>query len=146
MEVDDTYNKRWLQTEYNQAHTSALQARRWRDAEKTADLYPNLKYVAVMDERTRESHRALHGTIRPISDPFWDKYSPPIDWGCRCTLRRTDEEPTPMPDAMPAVADGMDVNTGKEAKIFSDNHPYIKGSADRADELLQFVKSQLGEE
>ncbi len=38
----------------------------------------------------------------------------------------------------------MDVNAGKEAKIFSDNHPYIKGSSDRADELLAFVNTQLG--
>jgi SPP1 gp7 family putative phage head morphogenesis protein len=146
MEIDDTYNKRWLQTEFNQAHNSALQARRWRDAEKTADLYPNFMYKAVMDERTRESHRKLNGMIRPISDPIWDTYSPPIDWGCRCTLRRTDKDPTDVPADIPVVADGLAVNTGKLAKIFSDDHPYIKGSADRADELKQFVKTQLDSE
>jgi SPP1 gp7 family putative phage head morphogenesis protein len=144
MKIDDTYNKIWLQAEYNQAHTTAQQARRWRDFEKTSDLYPNLIFIAVQDERTRESHARLHGTIRPINDPFWDKYSPPLDWGCRCTLRPSDKDPTTPPEKLPAVPDGMDVNAGKEAKIFSDNHPYIKGSADRADELLSFVNSQLG--
>ena len=146
METDDTYNKRWLQTEYNQAHDSALQARRWRDAEKTADLYPNMEYVAVKDGRTRPSHKLLDGTVRPLNDRFWLKYYPPIDWGCRCTGRRTDKPVTEIPVDLPVVADGMDVNTGMAAKIFSDDHPYIKGSADRADELKEFVKTQLDSE
>jgi SPP1 gp7 family putative phage head morphogenesis protein len=145
MKVDEKYNKVWLQTEYNQAHTTALQARRWRDAEKTRDLYPNLIFVAVMDQRTRDSHAKLHGTIRSINDSFWNKYSPPLDWGCRCSLQPTDKEATEVPEKLPSVPAGMDVNTGKEAKIFSDKHPYIKGSSDKKDELIKFVKSQLGE-
>lgn len=145
MEIDDTYNKRWLQTEYNQAHDSALQARRWRDAEKTSNLYPNLIYVAVQDNRTREFHRKLHGTIRPMNDPFWRTYYPPIDWGCRCSARPTDQDPTDLPKDLPEVPAGMDVNPGQEAKIFSDNHPYIKGSADRKAELLKFVKTQINQ-
>lgn len=143
MQIDDTYNKRYLQTEFNQAHNSALQARRWRDAEKTADLYPNLMYVAVQDDRTRESHKKLHGTILPITDPFWDKYTPPLDWGCRCSIRRTDKKATSIPGDIPDVAQGFDINPGKEARIFSDNHPYVKGSSDRANELMSFVRSQL---
>lgn len=143
MKVDEKYNKVWLQTEFNQAHTTALQARRWRDAEKTRDLYPNLIFVAVMDNHTRESHARLHGTIRPINDSFWNKYSTPLDWGCRCRLMPTDKDPTPVPEKLPFVPDGMDVNAGKEAKIFSDNHPYIKGSSLRRSELEKFVKTQL---
>ena len=143
MKVDEKYNKVWLQTEYNQAHSTALQARRWRDAEKTRDLYPNLIFVAVMDNRTRESHAKLHGTILPINDPFWNKYSPPLDWGCRCQLRPSDKSPTVVPEKLPSVPNGMDVNAGKEAKIFSDNHPYIKGSSDRKNDLEKFVKTQL---
>jgi SPP1 gp7 family putative phage head morphogenesis protein len=144
MEIDDTYNKRWLQTEFNQAQNAALQARRWNDAVKTADLYPNMEYIAVQDERTRASHMKLHGTILPITDPFWNTYTPPIDWGCRCTLRRTDADPTSVPGDIPGVAEGMDVNTGKDAKIFSDNHPYVTGSADQATAIKEFVNSQLG--
>ena len=143
MKVDEKYNKVWLQTEYNQAHTTAVQARRWRDFEKTRDLYPNLIFVAVQDARTRESHAKLHGTILPIDDPFWNKYSPPLDWGCRCQLRPSDKTPTAVPEKLPSVAAGMDVNAGKEAKIFSDSHPYVKGSSDRKADLEKFVKTQL---
>lgn len=144
MEIDDTYNKRWLQAEFNQAHTAALQARRWNDAVQNADLYPNMEYVAVKDDRTRASHLALNGTILPITDPFWKTYSPPIDWGCRCTLRPTDATPTSIPGVIPSVAEGLDVNTGADAKIFSDNHPYIAGSADQSTALKEFVNKNLG--
>jgi SPP1 gp7 family putative phage head morphogenesis protein len=143
MEVDDTYNKRWLQTEFNQAHSSALQARRYKDAVKTASLYPNLEYISVRDGRTRESHKKLHGTVRPIGDLFWGQFMPPIDWGCRCTIRPTDKPVTAVPAEVPEVPEGMDVNTAVEGKIFSDNHPYIKGSADKKDELIKFVNNQL---
>jgi SPP1 gp7 family putative phage head morphogenesis protein len=143
MQIDDTYNKRYLQTEYNQAHNTAMQARRWRDAEKTADLYPNMIYIAVQDGRTRATHMALHGTIRPINDPFWSKYTPPLDWGCRCTLRPTDKKTTSQPAELPNVTDGMDNNPGMDGKIFSDNHPYIKGNADRASELMAWVAGQI---
>ena len=143
MQIDDTYNKRYLQTEYNQAHNTAMQARRWRDAEKTSDLYPNMIYIAVQDGRTRATHMALHGTIRPINDPFWSKYTPPLDWGCRCTLRPTDKKTTSQPAELPSVTDGMDNNPGVDGKIFSDNHPYIKGNTDRASELMAWVGSKI---
>jgi len=41
-------------------------------------------YVAVGDDRTRPSHMKLNGIVRPKDDPFWRKYKPPWDHGCRC--------------------------------------------------------------
>lgn len=141
--VNEKYNRRWLQTEYNQAHASAKMARRWHDFERDADLYPNLKYVAVMDARTRSDHAALNGTILPLDDPFWKKYYPPNDWGCRCSARNTDEEVTGTPEERPPVPGGMDVNPGMEAKIFSDRHPYYKEGENERRQLLAFVRSVM---
>jgi len=143
MEVSDTYNKRWLQTEYNQAHSTAKQARKWRDYETTADLYPNLIYIAVMDGRTRPDHAKLHGTILPINDPFWNTYSPPNGWGCRCTVRPTDKKATSSPGDLPTIDTGFSINPGKEAKIFSDDHPYVQGNVDKANAVIAFVQSQM---
>ncbi len=28
----------------------------------------------------------IQGTTLPPSDPFWDKYYPPLGWNCRCTV------------------------------------------------------------
>ena len=44
----------------------------------------NLRYVAVLDARTRPEHRAWHGLILPIDHPLWDTHYPPNGWGCRC--------------------------------------------------------------
>lgn len=45
------------------------------------------RYTAVLDGRTRPTHRALNGTIRKRTDPFWSMNYPPNGWGCRCSVR-----------------------------------------------------------
>lgn len=85
------YNRRWLKTEYHQTVAVANMAQQWQQFEADADLYPNLKYNAVNDGRTREEHRAWDGLVLPIKHKFWTKHLPPNDWGCRCTVTQTDE-------------------------------------------------------
>lgn len=46
-----------------------------------------LYYSAIMDEDTRDSHRALHGTILHKDDPFWDQNYPQNGYKCRCKAR-----------------------------------------------------------
>ncbi len=46
-----------------------------------------LRYIAVLDQKTRPSHRALHGTILPKDDDFWRTHYPPNGWNCRCRVR-----------------------------------------------------------
>lgn len=45
---------------------------------------PYLRYVAIIDNRVRDSHKAFHGLILPKEHPFWRKNYPPNGWGCRC--------------------------------------------------------------
>ena len=51
-----------------------------------APLIWGYEYTAVMDDRTRPSHAALDGVRKRKDDPFWLKYMPPYDWGCRCSV------------------------------------------------------------
>jgi len=45
------------------------------------------RYTAVLDSRTRPTHRAMHGVILKKDDPFWKNNFPPNGWGCRCSVR-----------------------------------------------------------
>lgn len=48
---------------------------------------PYLHYVAIMDNRVRDSHKAFHGLILPKDDPFWDDNYPPNGFNCRCKVQ-----------------------------------------------------------
>lgn len=143
MRVCEKYNQRWLQTEFNQAHAAAKAARKWQDYERNADLYPNLRYRAVRDERTRISHAELDGYVIPIDHPFWNKYYPPNDWNCRCSVQPTDD-PVRMPPGVPVAPEMFQINTGKTARIFDLSHPYYKGMTEKEiDRLYAFVRQNI---
>lgn len=50
----------------------------------TSDVTPYLMYDAVGDERTRPEHMKLDGVIKRADTKFWDKYTPPLGFNCRC--------------------------------------------------------------
>ena len=45
-----------------------------------------IRYVAILDNRTRAEHRALHGKIAHRKDKFWERNYPPNGWNCRCSV------------------------------------------------------------
>lgn len=143
MRVCEKYNQRWLQTEFNLAHAAAKAARKWQDYEQNADLYPNLRYIAVQDERTRISHAELHGCVIPIDHPFWDKYYPPNDWGDRCSVQATDD-PVRLPAYVPPIPEMFQTNAGKSAQIFDSSHPYYKSATEKEkDRIYAFVRQHI---
>ncbi|MBN8955716.1 MAG: minor capsid protein [Rhizobiales bacterium] len=66
-------------------------AGRWEQIQRVKTTRPYLRYVAVMDNRTRPAHRAWHGTILPADDPWWQTHFPPNGWNCRCTVMTLNE-------------------------------------------------------
>lgn len=116
-ELNVEYNQRWLKTEYHHTVATANSVEQWKSFEADADLYPNLRYNAVNDARTREKHQALDGLILPINHVFWKTHNVPLDWGCRCKLEQTDEEPTKtVPDIL--VKGIFKNNAAMSGKVF----------------------------
>lgn len=58
----------------------------WKQIQAGKKFRPYVRYVAVMDSRTRPRHQELHGVVRHVDDPFWDIYAPKNGWRCRCDL------------------------------------------------------------
>ena len=76
---------------YNTNMHAAKMAAKWQTIQENKDVAPYLKYSAVLDNHTREQHRAWHDIIRPVDDAFWDTHYPPNGWNCRCTVRAMSE-------------------------------------------------------
>lgn len=79
---------RRLRTIYDTNMRTSHAAGRWARIERTAETQPFLRYMAVLDERTREPHRRWHGTVLRWDHPWWDTHAPPNGWGCRCTIQQ----------------------------------------------------------
>lgn len=82
---------RRLRTIYDVNVRMAMAAGKWARIEAVAPARPYLRYVAVMDERTRHDHRQWHGTILRWDDPWWREHYPPNGWNCRCTVMQLSE-------------------------------------------------------
>lgn len=113
------YNKRYLKTEYHHTVATAISVEKWKSFEADSDLYPNLKYNAINDGRTREQHREWDGLVLPINHPFWKTHMTPNDWGCRCDVEQTDEEvSTHIPDNSGKT--GFNNNAALSGKVFGE--------------------------
>lgn len=71
---------------------SAYNASRYIKQLQDVDFAPYFRYKAVMDDRTRPEHRALHNKIFRYDDPVWSTIYPPNGWGCRCHVESLTEE------------------------------------------------------
>lgn len=59
----------------------------WVAFERNKRLRPWLRYVCILDDRTRPEHRKRHNLCLPVDHPYWDTWAPPCGWNCRCTLQ-----------------------------------------------------------
>jgi SPP1 gp7 family putative phage head morphogenesis protein len=77
---------RRLKTIYQTNLQSAYMAGRKANMEETTDTHPYWMYVAILDGKTRPSHRALHGQVFRHDDPIWSAIFPPNGFNCRCRV------------------------------------------------------------
>lgn len=132
--IDQTYNKNYLNAEYNFAQASAEMAGKWEQFTEDGDGYL-LQYRTANDSKVRPEHAELHGITLPTEDSFWDEYFPPNGWNCRCTViqvLKSKFEETPHSEAMQRAEQALQqdkkgmfhFNPGKTGKSFPDYNPY----------------------
>ena len=114
---------------------------KWHDFQHDGDRYL-LQYRTANDGLVRPEHQALHNTTLPIDDPFWDSYTPPLGWNCRCTVVQVNRGKYPVSDSAAAIRAGeaatakpkqqiFRFNPGKTERVFPPRHPYLpKGCGD----------------
>lgn len=78
---------RRLETIFQTNMQSSYMAARMKEMQASTDTHPYWQYVAVLDGRTRPSHRALNGRVLPADDPFWITGFPPNGYNCRCRVK-----------------------------------------------------------
>lgn len=126
--INRQYNENYLQAEYQTARTAAQMAEKWGRLQETKDIFPNLKYRTVGDDRVRPEHERLNGIIKPVDDPFWNKYYPPLDFRCRCDVVATAELVTHHEESeLPPVK--FKGNVGKDKEIFTSKGSFFKLAA-----------------
>nr|DAN35547.1 MAG TPA: minor capsid component [Caudoviricetes sp.] len=151
MPIADHQVYQWLRTEYDTAIIRAHQAADWKQFEREADVLPNLKWMPSTSVHPGADHREFWGTILPLDDPFWNIHRPGDRWNCKCGLSSTDEEPTRTPPAEPQSnpQGGLENNPGKDAKLFSDKHPYMAeahpGAKKAVDKLMERIEEMVNE-
>lgn len=77
---------RRLKTIYQTNLQSAYMAGRKAAMEQTTETHPYWMYIAVLDGKTRSSHRAMHGQVFRHDDPIWSTIFPPNGFNCRCRV------------------------------------------------------------
>lgn len=145
------YNRNWLTTEYNTAIIRARNAAKWKDFERDADLYPNLKWMETTSPNPdMKVHFHFWNRIWALTDPFWRRHYPGDRWTCHCELTNTDEPVTDNSDIdkEPEQANptpGIDTNPGISGEIFTRTHPYVKEAYQGAEQAVKKLDEMMQE-
>ncbi|MDD3466009.1 MAG: phage minor head protein [Campylobacterales bacterium] len=81
-----------LRTIYNTNMRTAYAAGQEKSFMDGVDRFPYIRYNSLLyGKNRRQAHVALHGKIFRYDDPFWNAYSPPNGFGCKCTKEQLSE-------------------------------------------------------
>lgn len=130
LKINSDQDIRFLKTEYDLAVAGSQMAGKWVSIQQQQETFTMLQFEAVLDGRTTELCRSLHGTVLPVDHPFWRRFYPPNHFNCRSTVRQlrgyertiTPESKIPTAD-IPAM---FRTNLGQRGLIFPPEHPYFK--------------------
>jgi len=109
---------RRLKTIYQTNLQSSYMAGRKAAMERATHSHPYWRYVAILDGKTRPSHRALNGKVYRHDDPVWASIYPPNGFNCRCRVTAISEASLKRRGLSVASSEGS-INT-QEVEIGTD--------------------------
>lgn len=96
---------------YRNAVRQAQMAARWDEElspEAMADA-PYWMYDAIADDRTRETHRMMDGFVALKTDPIWQRWFPPNDHQCRCSVIELSQDQVNAMELTVRTGDEIDI-------------------------------------
>lgn len=130
----ESFNKEWLQTEYNLSVAVGQNSAAYVRFKAQKDDFPFVEYQTIGDSSVRAEHAKLNGLIFSLDDPEAMKLWPPNGYNCRCEMLQTNERPAT-------------VSSGKVAQemLNSEDAKWSKGqfNINRGDLKQVFTKKQF---
>lgn len=125
------------------ASRSAQWARDFKTFKGQKDLYPNLKFRTMEDDRVRPSHAILDGVVKPVDSAYVATHATPLGYRCRCMWEQTTEAVTEngedVENWMPEPQ--FQANTAKDGTVFNKYTSYAQTV--KNDKMKIFVSNQL---
>jgi len=91
------------------------------------EVFPNLQWLPTTSVEPRKEHETYNYRIWAKTDSFWNINLPPQEWGCKCSVRQTDEPATENSN-IPVIppTPGLEGNPFYTGEIFTENASYFK--------------------
>lgn len=128
-EITDTHVNQWLEAEYELAVAGSQMASKWVDITNNP-ASKIIEFDVVLDSKTSNICRPLHGLRVKVDDPILSIYYPPNHFRCRTTVRQhLDGSVTPAHKReLPEIPEMFRVNLAKQKMVFPPGHAYWIGT------------------
>jgi SPP1 gp7 family putative phage head morphogenesis protein len=139
--IAETYNKNYLQAEWQTAQASARMGSLWHKFKARGG---KLRYVIIKDDRVRDEHRVLSDVTYPVDHVFWFTYYPPNGYRCRCyVIWVADDTATVEAKELPTIPKMFQNNVGISGQAFTEDSPYFENTGSFNPEKVKGVKRPL---
>ena len=88
-----SFNKEWLQTEYNLSVSVGQNSAAYLRFKAQKDDFPYVEYQTIGDSNVRNEHVKLDGLVFSLDDPQAMQLWPPNGYNCRCEMLQTNKKP-----------------------------------------------------
>ncbi len=156
-EKTSSFNKEWLQTEYNLSISVGQNSAAFHRFMAEKDDFPFVEYQTIGDENVRSTHALLNGKVFNLNDSEALKLWPPNGYGCRCEMLQTNKKPKNIMNGKAAqtMLDGdsgawsksqFNINRGDLKQVFTKKQFYsdTKGLPKKLNDMT-FDKYELNE-